>query len=159
MLPGGLRLRGIVDRLDVAPSGDLRVVDYKTGRSPGEAFEGKCAVPDEVLRAGALADPGRDPAAAAAHVPLGDREVLAYSPDEADLLATERKLLALWEAIERATQARTFLPRPSKLCDWCDHKALCPAFGGTLPPMPVRGAAAVVAEVEATVVEVEVAGA
>ena len=29
VLPGGLRLRGIVDRLDVAPSGDVRVVDYK----------------------------------------------------------------------------------------------------------------------------------
>jgi len=27
VLPGGLRLRGIVDRLDRAPSGDLRVVD------------------------------------------------------------------------------------------------------------------------------------
>ena len=32
VLPGGLRLRGIVDRLDVAPTGDVRVVDYKTGR-------------------------------------------------------------------------------------------------------------------------------
>ena len=41
MLPGGLRLRGIVDRLDVAPAGDLRVVDYKTGASAREAFEGK----------------------------------------------------------------------------------------------------------------------
>src|SRR5689334_21844931 len=35
----GLRLRGIVDRLDAARTGELRVVDYKTGRSPGPAFE------------------------------------------------------------------------------------------------------------------------
>ena len=72
---------------------------------------------------------------------LGDREILAYSPDEADLLATERKLLALWEAIERATQARDFRPKPSRLCDWCDHKAAgseggCPEFGGTVLPWP-----------------------
>ncbi len=67
---------------------------------------------------------------------LGDREVLRYSPDEADLLATERKLLALWEAVERATQLREFRPRPSKLCGWCDHQALCPSFGGTPPPFP-----------------------
>ena len=67
---------------------------------------------------------------------LGDREVLRYSPDEADLLAVERKLLALWAAIEKATERREFLPRPSKLCSWCDHQALCPSFGGTPPPWP-----------------------
>ena len=37
----GLILRGYVDRLDVAPTGEIRVVDYKTGRSPSELFEGK----------------------------------------------------------------------------------------------------------------------
>ena len=64
--------------------------------------------------------------------------------DEADLLATERKLNALWAAISRARETGDFRPRPGKLCDWCRHKALCPAFGGTLPPMPmpVRGASA-----------------
>ena len=25
---------------------------------------------------------------------------------------------------------------PSQLCDWCDHKALCPAYGGTPPALP-----------------------
>jgi putative RecB family exonuclease len=70
----------------------------------------------------------------------GDGEVLRYSPDESDLLATERKLNALWAAISRARETGDFRPRPGKLCDWCRHKALCPAFGGTLPPMPVRGA-------------------
>ena len=37
----GLRLLGYVDRLDVSPAGDIRVVDYKTGSTPREAFEGK----------------------------------------------------------------------------------------------------------------------
>jgi putative RecB family exonuclease len=22
------------------------------------------------------------------------------------------------------------------MCDWCDHKPCCPAFGGTPPPYP-----------------------
>ena len=38
---GGLLLRGFVDRLDRAPDGRTRVVDYKTGRAPGEIFEQK----------------------------------------------------------------------------------------------------------------------
>ena len=37
----GLRLRGYVDRLDVSPAGDIRVIDYKTGSTPREAFEAK----------------------------------------------------------------------------------------------------------------------
>ncbi|WP_433797712.1 RecB family exonuclease [Actinoplanes sp. CA-252034] len=36
-----LLLRGYIDRLDVSPAGDLRVVDYKTGGAPREAFEGR----------------------------------------------------------------------------------------------------------------------
>ena len=68
----------------------------------------------------------------------GDGEVLRYSPDEADLRATERKLEALWAAISRARETGDWRPRPSRLCDWCRHKALCPEFGGTLPPLPER---------------------
>jgi putative RecB family exonuclease len=135
VLPGGLRLRGIVDRLDRAPSGDLRVVDYKTGRAPREAFEGKALFQMKFYALVLWRTTGVVPRLLQLMY-LGDREILRYSPDEADLVATERKLLALWEAIERATQLREFRPRPSKLCDWCDHQALCPSFGGTPPPFP-----------------------
>ena len=135
VLPGGLRLRGIVDRLDRAPSGDLRVVDYKTGRAPGEMFEGKALFQMKFYALVLWRTRGVLPRVLQLMY-LGDREVLRDSPDEADLRATERKLLALWAAIERATQRREFLPRPSRLCEWCDHQSLCPAFGGTPPPWP-----------------------
>ena len=135
VLPGGLRLRGIVDRLDEAPGGALRVVDYKTGRSPGEAFEGKALFQMKFYALVLWRTRGTIPALLQLMY-LGDREILRYSPDEGDLLAVERKLLALWEAIEKATQLQDFRPRKSRLCDWCDHQALCPEFGGTPPPWP-----------------------
>lgn len=137
VLPGGLRLRGIVDRLDRAPSGDVRICDYKTGRAPGEMFEGKALFQMKFYALVHWRTTGVVPRLLQLMY-LGDREVLRYSPDEADLVATERKLLALWTAIERATQLRDFPPRPSRLCDWCDHQALCPSFGGTPPPFPER---------------------
>jgi putative RecB family exonuclease len=137
VLPGGLRLRGIVDRVDRAPTGEVRIVDYKTGRAPGEMFEGKALFQMKFYALVLWRTTGVVPRLLQLMY-LGDREVLRYSPDEADLWATERKLLALWEAIERATQLREFQPRPSKLCDWCDHQALCPSFGGTPPPWPER---------------------
>jgi putative RecB family exonuclease len=40
-LPSGIKLKGFVDRLDRAADGQVRVVDYKTGKSPREEFEGK----------------------------------------------------------------------------------------------------------------------
>jgi len=57
----------------------------------------------------------------------------------ASLLATERKIIALWQAIERARAAGDWRARPSRLCDWCNHKALCPEFGCTPPPLPPEG--------------------
>jgi putative RecB family exonuclease len=135
VLDGGLRLRGIVDRLDAAPDGRLRVVDYKTGRAPGEAFEGKALFQMKFYALVLWRTRGVMPTLLQLMY-LGDQQVLRYAPDEADLLATERKLLALWQAIERATQLRSFPPSPSRLCDWCDHQALCPEFGGTPPPWP-----------------------
>lgn len=49
----------------------------------------------------------------------------------------ERKLLALWEAIRLATETGEWRPRPTKLCGWCDHRAVCPEFGGTPPVYPL----------------------
>jgi putative RecB family exonuclease len=135
LLPGGLQLRGIVDRLDQAPTGELRVVDYKTSRSPSEAFEGKALFQMKFYALVLWRTRGVIPKRLQLMY-LGNREVLAYTPDEADLLATERKLLALWAAIERAIQSRDFRPQPSRLCDWCDHHAFCPAKGGELLPWP-----------------------
>jgi putative RecB family exonuclease len=67
---------------------------------------------------------------------LGDGQVVRYAPDEADLRATERKVKALWEAIERARTTGDWRPRPGRLCEWCAHQSLCPEFGGTPPPLP-----------------------
>jgi putative RecB family exonuclease len=69
---------------------------------------------------------------------LGNGEVLRYSPDEDDLRATQRKVLALRDAIRRSADLGQFDPSPSRLCDWCSHRALCPAWGGSPPPLPPR---------------------
>jgi putative RecB family exonuclease len=135
-LDSGLRLRGYVDRLDVARDGALRVVDYKTGRAPREGFEAKAMFQMRFYALVLWRLRGVVPRLLQL-LYLGSGEVLRYEPDEADLRATERKLIALWAAIERATERGDWRPSPSRLCDWCDHQARCPAFGGTPPELPV----------------------
>ena len=46
----GMRLRGIIDRLDLTETGDLVVIDYKTGRAPSARFERGRAVGGPHLR-------------------------------------------------------------------------------------------------------------
>jgi len=131
----GLTLRGYVDRLDVAPTGEIRVVDYKTGRSPSELFEGKALFQMKFYALVLWRLHGTVPRMLQL-VYLGNSEIVRYAPDEDDLRATERKLKALWQAIEHAASTGDWRPRTSRLCDWCDHRALCPAWGGTPPELP-----------------------
>ncbi len=135
-LESGLRLRGYIDRVDVAPTGEVRVVDYKTGRAPREGYEAKAMFQMKFYALVLWRLHGQVPRLLQL-VYLGSGDILRYQPDEADLLATERKITALWSAISGATQNGDWRPSPSKLCDWCDHQALCPAFGGTPPTLPV----------------------
>ena len=44
----------------------------------------------------------------------------------------ERKLAAVWTAVERACEREDFRPNPSRLCDWCGFKSYCPSFGGDI---------------------------
>ena len=134
-LPSGLVLRGFVDRLDVAPTGQVRVVDYKTGRPPGVGFEAKAMFQMRFYALALWRMRGEVPSLLQLMY-LSTGAVLRYEPDEADLLAMERKVEALWAAIQRALDSGDWRANPSPLCQWCAHQALCPAWGGTPPPLP-----------------------
>ncbi|WP_328600782.1 RecB family exonuclease [Actinomadura physcomitrii] len=135
VLDSGLKLRGYIDRVDVAPSGDVRIVDYKTGTAPRADFEARALFQMKFYALVLWRLQGRVPRLLQLMY-LGNGEVLRYEPDERDLRATERKVEALWQAIRRAMDSGEWRPRTSRLCDWCDHKERCPEFGGTPPPLP-----------------------
>jgi putative RecB family exonuclease len=132
----GLALRGYVDRLDVAPTGEMRVVDYKTGAIPRVAYEAKALFQLKFYALVLWRTHGTVPHTLKLMY-LSDRDTLAYRPDAAELERFERTLVAVWRAIERAVLTQDFRANPSKLCGWCDYQALCPPHGGTLPPYPV----------------------
>ncbi len=134
-LDSGLTLHGYIDRVDEAPTGELRIVDYKTGKSPSEFFEAKALFQMKFYALVVWRTRGVIPRMLQL-VYLGNGEMLRYEPEERDLLATERKVRALWDAISRANESGDWRPNKSVLCGWCDHKAICPAWGGTPPPLP-----------------------
>lgn len=137
-LEDGTLLRGFVDRIDVAPTGELRVVDYKTGRAPPRAralAEFKAMFQMKFYAVALLRSRGVLPARLRL-LYLADPQVLEYTPDLDELLRFEKTLMAIWRAIRSAGATGDFRPSPSRLCNWCAHRAHCPVYGGKPPPYP-----------------------
>jgi putative RecB family exonuclease len=123
----GMRLRGIIDRLDVNDDGDLVVVDYKTGRAPSERFErgSMGGVQTYALLCESLL--GRAPVEVRL-LYLRQPVSISSTPSEQTIRGQRRRAVAVWSAIERACDAEDFRPHVGPLCNHCHFKTSCPAF-------------------------------
>ncbi|MAU82540.1 MAG: recombinase RecB [Gordonia sp.] len=128
-------MRGFIDRIDVAPTGEIRVVDYKTGRSPGEAYEAKALFQMKFYALAVLRIRGVVPARLQLMY-LSDGQQLSYTPDREELERFARTLKAIWTAIRAAVATGDFRPHRSRQCRMCEHQHRCPEFGGEIPPYP-----------------------
>ncbi|MDN4473124.1 RecB family exonuclease [Demequina zhanjiangensis] len=133
-LPDGPLLRGIIDRVETAPDGSIRLSDYKTGKTPHprygtkERFQMKFyALLVERLR-------GTRPALLQLLF-LKDGGTLMLRPTAEDLANVEAEIRDLWVEISACAREARFVAKPSKLCDWCNFRELCPQFGGTPPAL------------------------
>jgi putative RecB family exonuclease len=132
-LEDGPLLRGIIDRVDVAQDGSIRIIDYKSGKAPDPRFGAPkerfqmrfYALVVERMRA-------RRPALLRLLF-LRDGQHLDFFPTDEDIAAVEHEVRELWREITALAKRGDFPPRKSRLCDWCSFKAMCPAFGGTPP--------------------------
>ncbi len=123
----GMRLRGIIDRLDLTPDGRFVVVDYKTGRAPSERFERGSLGGVQTYALLCESVLGQAPAEVRL---LYLRQPLAISsaPSEQTIRGQRKRAVAVWTAIERACDAEDFRPNVGPLCDYCHFKTSCPAF-------------------------------
>lgn len=132
---GDVRLRGIIDRLDLTDDGRLVVVDYKTGRAPAVRFEqGRLTgvhtyalLCERVL--------GRMPVEVRL-LHLRDPVVITAVPTEQSLRGQRQRTVAVGQAIRRACDRDDFRPRPGPLCRFCNFQSRCPAFGASAEPVP-----------------------
>lgn len=119
-------LRGIIDRVEV--NGDEWIlVDYKTGRSPSETFALGSFFGLRFYALICWRAFGKLPRELRL-LHLRDSAVITLRPNEQMLLAVERQMEAIGEAIRRALFTGNWKARPSRLCNWCPHQRICPAM-------------------------------
>jgi putative RecB family exonuclease len=119
-------LHGYVDRIDIAPTGEVRIVDYKTGKSPKPGWEEKALFQLRVYALLYWQNHGVLPRMLKL-IYLGDVKTIESQPTEAQLASIEKKLNNIGSEILTAIETGHFPTRKSKLCDWCFFKAICPA--------------------------------
>jgi putative RecB family exonuclease len=126
---GGVRLRGIIDRLELDAEGELVVTDYKTGRAPAQRYEQGRFGGVQFYAFLCQAVLGRRPARIQL-LYLADGVSIIATPSEQSIRGLERRVGAVWQAVERACAADDFRPHPGPLCAWCAFQSFCPVYGG-----------------------------
>jgi putative RecB family exonuclease len=126
-LDDSIYLHGYVDRLDVAETGEVRIIDYKTGKAPKPAWEEKALFQLRIYALIYWRNQGVMPKLLQL-IYLGSAQILRNSPTESELVSTEKTLVRIAAEITIAIRNDKWTPNPSKLCDWCSFKAICPAF-------------------------------
>lgn len=124
---GGVPVRGIIDRVDVAPDGRVRIVDYKTGKAPGPRFRHEALWQLRFYAMLWLSTTGVTPTALRLVYLGGDApEIVETTVTRADAAAFVQDVQALWAEINHAFDAASFPARTGTLCGWCPFLSLCP---------------------------------
>jgi putative RecB family exonuclease len=119
-------LHGYVDRLDIAPTGEVRIVDYKTGKSPKPGWEEKALFQLRVYALLYWKSTGVLPRLLQL-IYLGDGRIVKSNPSMKDIESAEKTLHRVARDIFISIEKDYWPPKPSRLCDWCFFKSICPA--------------------------------
>jgi len=128
---GDITIRGILDRMEEEDDG-LVITDYKTGKAPPEQYAIPAFFALKIYALLIRKRTGRTPVRLKLMY-LNGPTVYEIPVSDTQLEATQRKLEALWAAINRAIVNNDFPPRPGKLCGWCQYRDRCPAFADEQP--------------------------
>jgi RecB family exonuclease len=132
-LGADIEVVGSIDHVARTPAGGIGIVDWKTNKRAKTREEVRASLQLAIYTLAAVELWGHDPEWVALDFVVPGVRVTVARED----IDTDAAVAALYEVAERV-RAQAFAPAPSRLCDWCDYRALCPAFEGEGPDVPGR---------------------
>jgi putative RecB family exonuclease len=119
----GVKVSGVIDRMDRHPDGSYEIVDYKTSRRlpPRKYVESDLQLSIYYLAAWEVW--GILPERLTLYFLL-PAQPMTVTRGRDDLLATRARIAEVAAGI----RAGSFAPKENRLCDWCDYQANCPLF-------------------------------
>jgi putative RecB family exonuclease len=134
--PGQYQIQGYIDRVCRAPDGTIEIQDYKTGKWVPNRKQLDSERQLALYQLGLIEEFGTDqPMRLVWHyLARGQTRTSTRTPAQLDELRTET--MNLIDEIEATSE---FPARKSNLCNWCEYKGICPAFGGEPPRANPRG--------------------
>lgn len=116
---------GSIDRVDVDEQGALHVIDYKTNRKARTRAQVRDSLQLAIYALATEALYGSLPATVGLDFVVPG-VVVRVPVEELDLGAVPERLVRVAERIRAGEDT----PTPHRLCDWCDFRAICPAWTG-----------------------------
>jgi len=123
----GIVIRGILDRIDENPAGELVILDYKTGKAPPERYAMPAFFGLKIYALLIRKRTGKTPVELRLMYLNGPTEYrLAVNNQQLD--AIDQHLRALWARINEAIETDNFPAKKNNLCGWCSFQDICPAW-------------------------------
>lgn len=113
-----LSISGKFDRIDILENGNLRVIDFKTGKNERDSFQLEFYKLLAELNFGKKVD-------AVSFYYLDSGKIVNYDFSNYDSKKTKDIVLA---KIDQIQSTKDFYPQKSALCSHCDFREICPLF-------------------------------
>ncbi len=124
---GGIRVRGIIDRL-LEEDGKLIIQDYKTGKTPRDSRWEEDRIFPLMIYADLTELKTGKGVSRMDLLYIASGTVISYEPTTENREAMYSRVTETYDSIAEACQTGEFPTGKSKLCDWCNFKAECPAW-------------------------------
>lgn len=123
----GVPFYGKLDRLDRNSNGGIDIVDYKTGKAPLPWFRKK-SFSQLLLYVAALTNYIRviRPNTIKLLYLGGEPEVVSLRAKRDEVKEQAEIFKDTWDSIQESKSTDTWVAKPSPLCEWCPHVAVCP---------------------------------